>query len=81
MNRLFNCFNSMFTKIINEFKPLYAIAFYEMDVFKGLTGIVGDNYEEIKKLYDEKYTWKAGQIGVTEYHYKIVKIEMNEVQQ
>ena len=75
----FDIFNKFFSKMINEYKPLYAIAWYDMYTFMGLTGIVSDNYDEIKEIYDEKYAWKPNQIGVTEYSYRIVEIEMNEV--
>ena len=81
MSEMFQNFNMIFTKMVNEFKPLYAIAWYDMDIFMGLTGIVGDNYDEIKKIYDEKYAWKSGQIGVTEYNYRIVEISMKEVEE
>lgn len=81
MSEMFQNFNMVFTKMINEFKPLYAIAWYDMDTFMGLTGIVADNYNEIKEIYDEKYTWKPNQMGVTEYNYRIVEISMKEVEE
>jgi hypothetical protein len=64
--------------MVNDYKPLYAIAFCEMYDFKSLTGIVGDNYDEIKKIYDEKYAWKRNEIGVTEYNYRIIKIDIKD---
>lgn len=70
----FNSFNDIFSKMINGYKPLYAIAFYDMCTFQSLTGEVSDNYDELKKIYDEKYAWKPNQIGVTEYHYEIIVI-------
>jgi len=75
----FDNFNKYFSKMVNDYKPLYAIAFYEMYDFKSLTGIVGDNYDEIKKIYDEKYAWKRDEIGVTEYNYRIIKIDIKDV--
>lgn len=80
MSEIFKNFNMVFTKMINEFKPLYAIAFYDMYTFKSLTGEVSDNYDELKKIYDEKYAWKPNQIGITEYNYRIVEISMKEVE-
>ena len=69
-----NSFNDVFSKMVNGYKPLYAIAFYDMYSFQSLTGEVSDNYDELKKIYDEKYAWKPNQIGVTEYHYEIIVI-------
>ena len=51
MSEMFQNFNMVFTKMIIEYKPLYAIAWYDMDTFMGLTGIVADNYNEIKEIY------------------------------
>ncbi len=75
-SEMFKNFNDVFVKIINKYKPLYMIAYYDMYNMMSLTGIVSDNYEEIKKIYDEKYAWKPNQMGVTEYHYEIVKINV-----
>lgn len=76
MSQMFVMFNTVFAKMVNEYKPLYAIAWYDLTGFKGLTGIVADNYDEIKEVYDEKY---SGGFGVTEYSYKIVKINMEDI--
>lgn len=76
MSEIFDNFNKVFVKVANEYKPLYMIAFYDMFELKSLTGDVSDNYSEIKSIYDEKYAWKPGQIGVTEYHYEIIKINV-----
>lgn len=75
-------FNVILRKISESFKnceKLYVIAFYNMYNFQSITGDISDSYEEIKKIYDEKYAWKPNQIGVTEYHYEIVEISMKEV--
>ena len=74
---MFIGFNIIFRKMVNNFKPLYAIAYYWLGEFEGLTGDVADNYEELKKIYDEKYAWKPGYFGVTEQHYEIIEIEIN----
>jgi hypothetical protein len=76
-----NSFNDIFSKMVNDYKPLYAIAFYDMCTFKSLTGEVSDNYDELKKIYDEKYAWKPNQIGVTEYHYEIITITIKNTNQ
>lgn len=76
MSEIFKNFNDVFVRIINKYKPLYMIAYYDMYNMMSLTGIVSDDYEEIKKIYDEKYAWKPNQMGVTEYHYEIVKINV-----
>lgn len=75
-------FNVILRKISESFKnceKLYVIAFYDMYNFQSITGDISDSYEEIKKIYDEKYAWKPNQIGVTEYNYRIVEISMKEV--
>ncbi len=76
-------FNLILRKISESFKnckKLYVIAFYDMYDFQSITGDISDSYEEIKKIYNEKYTWKPNQMGVTEYNYRIIEISMKEVE-
>lgn len=81
MNSDFEKFNMYLKRINEQFKgkrPLYAIAFYDMYDFKYITGEISDNIEEIKKIYDEKYSWKPNQVGVTEYHFEIVEVNFKQ---
>lgn len=71
-------FNSVFSKIVNTFKPLYAIAFYDMYELKSLE-VVGDNLKELKERYQKDYAWKKNEIGVTEYHHEIIKINIEVI--
>jgi hypothetical protein len=72
-------FNSVFSQIVNKYKPLYAIAFYDMYELKSLE-VVGDNLEELKERYKKDYAWKKNEIGVTEYHYEIIKINIEALE-
>lgn len=82
MNDAFRMFNLILKKTNEQFKgakKLYVIAFYDMFDFQSITGEISDNLDEIKKIYNEKYAWKKGQIGITEYNYRIIEINLKEV--
>lgn len=58
-------------------KTFYLIAKYNLSGLEGFIKI-GDDKEEITKLFEEKYTWKAGDWGVTEESYQL--LECNAVE-
>ena len=71
-------FDIIFSHIVNTYKPLYAIALYDMYDLKSLK-VVGDDLEELKERYEKDYAWKKNEIGVTEYHYEIIKINIEVI--
>lgn len=79
--------NVVLSGIINVQKdlsqPIYVIASFWCGIFKGITTVItteGDkDYEEIKKLFMEKYAWKENQIGVTEQTYRLIRIDLKEM--
>ena len=73
-----NDFNLVFSEIVNTFKPLYAIALYDMCDLMSIK-IVGDDLEELKEKYEKDYAWKKNEMGVTEYHYEIIKISVEVI--
>lgn len=58
---------------INYNKPFYLIAKYWLGDLQGFIKI-GDDKEEIMKIFDEKYVWKPGTLGVTEESYELLEI-------
>ena len=59
-------------------KPFYLIAKYWLGQLKGFIKI-GDNEEEITKLFEEKYMWKENTIGITEQSYQLLKVSATEL--
>lgn len=53
---------------INYNKPFYLIAKYWLGNLQGFIKI-GDDKEEIMKIFDERYVWKPETLGVTEESY------------
>ena len=54
-------------------KTFYLIAKYWLGELEGFIKI-GDNKEEIMKLFEEKYMWKSNTIGVTEESYDLLEV-------
>lgn len=54
-------------------KTFYLIAHYWLGVLQGFIKI-GDDKEEIMKLFEEKYMWKSNTIGVTEESYDLLEV-------
>lgn len=77
---IFNQYLKSLGKLYKDATILYVIAWYNLSEFIGITQYISDNYEEIKKIYDDNYAWKPNQVGVTEYSYKIIEIDLKEVE-
>lgn len=58
---------------INYNKPFYLIAKYWLGNLQGFIKI-GDDKEEIMKIFDEKYVWTPGTLGVIEESYELLEI-------
>lgn len=58
---------------INYNKPFYLIAKYWLGNLQGFIKI-GDDKEEIMKIFYEKYVWKPGMFGVTEESYELLEV-------
>ena len=58
---------------INYNKPFYLIAKYWLGNLQGFIKI-GDDKEEIMKIFDEKYVWTSGTLGVTEESYELLEV-------
>ena len=58
---------------INYNKPFYLIAKYWLGNLQGFITI-GDDKEEIMKIFDEKYVWTPGTLGVTEESYELLEV-------
>lgn len=54
-------------------KTFYLIAEYWLGDLQGFIKI-GDNKEEIMKLFEEKYTWKPNTFGITEQSHKLLEV-------
>lgn len=54
-------------------KTFYLIAKYELSDLRGFV-LIGDDKEEIMKIFDEKYVWKPGMLGVTEESYELLEV-------
>ena len=59
-------------------KTFYLIAEYWLGELRGFIKI-GDNKEEITKLFEEKYSWKAGDWGVTEQSFQLLEVNAKEL--
>ena len=59
-------------------KTFYLIAKYWLGRLEGFIKI-GDDKEEIMKLFEEKYMWKENTIGVTEESYQLLEVNAIEI--
>lgn len=59
-------------------KTFYLIAQYWLGDLQGFIKI-GDDKEEIMKLFEEKYMWKPNTFGVTEQSYKLLEVNAKVV--
>lgn len=59
-------------------KPFYLIVKYDLS---GLVGFVkiGDDKEEIMKIFDERYMWKSNTLGITEESYQLLECNAKEI--
>ena len=58
--------------------PLYLIAEYWLSDLKGFIKI-GDDKEEIEKIFLDKYAWLPCSFGVTEQTYKLLEVNAKEI--
>lgn len=58
---------------INYDKPFYLIAEYWLGDLRGFIKI-GDDKEEIKKIFEEKYMWKPNTFGITEISHELLEV-------
>ena len=54
-------------------KTFYLIAKYWLGELQGFIKI-GDNKEEITKLFEERYMWKPNTLGITEESHKLLAV-------
>lgn len=54
-------------------KTFYLIAKYWLGDLRGFIKI-GDDKEEITKLFEERYMWKSNVLGVTEEGYELLEV-------
>lgn len=54
-------------------KTFYLIARYWLGDLQGFIKI-GDDKEEIMKLFEEKYMWKPNTLGITEESYDLLEV-------
>lgn len=59
-------------------KPFYLIAKYWLGNLQGFIKI-GDNKEEIIKLYKDKYMWTEHNVGITEESYQLLEVNAKEI--
>lgn len=59
-------------------KTFYLIAWYEMGQLRGFVKI-GDDKEEITKLFEDKYVWKPNTMGITEYSHQLLEVNAKEI--
>jgi hypothetical protein len=59
-------------------KPFYLIAEYWLGDLKGFIKI-GDDKEEIEKIFLDKYAWLPGSFGVTEQTYQLLEVNAKEI--
>ena len=56
---------------------IFAIARYWLGHFENIeifSNMGEEDLPELKKIYEEKYKWKPGQIGITEQSFKLIEI-------
>mgnify|MGYP005766452269 CR=1 FL=1 len=58
---------------LNLNQPFYLIAKYWLGEFQGFIKI-GDDKEEIKKIFDERYMWRENTFGVTEESHELLEV-------
>ena len=58
---------------LNLNQPFYLIAKYCLGEFQGFIKI-GDDKEEIKKIFDERYMWRENTFGVTEESHELLEV-------
>lgn len=59
-------------------KTFYLIAKYWLGELEGFVKI-GNDRDEIIKLFQEKYVWKPGVLGVTEESYQLLEVNAKEI--
>ena len=59
-------------------KTFYLIAQYWLGQLEGFVKI-GDNKEEITKLFEEKYMWKPNTFGITEQSHQLLEVKAKEI--
>lgn len=59
-------------------KTFYLIASYWLGDFRGFIKI-GDDKEEITKLFEERYMWKENTIGITEESHRLLEVNAKEI--
>lgn len=63
---------------LNLDKPFYLIAEYWLGDLKGFIKI-GDDREEIEKIFLDKYAWLPSTWGVTEQTYQLLEVNAKEI--
>lgn len=63
---------------LNLDKPFYLIAEYWLGEFRGFIKI-GDDKEEIEKIFLDKYAWLPNTWGVTEQAYQLLEVSAKEI--
>lgn len=58
---------------INYDKPFYLIAEYWLGDLRGFIEI-GNDEEEIKKIFEEKYMWEPNTFGITEISHELLEV-------
>lgn len=58
---------------VNYDKPFYLIAEYWLGDLRGFIKL-GDDKEEIKKIFEERYMWKPNTFGVTEISHELLEV-------
>lgn len=59
-------------------KTFYLIAEYWLGELQGFIKI-GDDKDEITKLFQEKYVWKPGVLGITEQSHQLLEVNAREI--
>lgn len=59
-------------------KTFYLIAKYWLGDLQGFIKI-GDDKEEITKLFEEKYMWKPNTFGITEESHKLLEVNAKTI--
>ena len=59
---------------LDLYKPFYLISEYWLGDIKGFVKL-GDDKEEMKKIFQEKYAWKPNTLGVTEQSFELLELK------
>lgn len=59
-------------------KTFYLIAVYHLGKLESFLKI-GDNKEEITKLFQERYCWKENTFGITEQSHQLLEVNAKEI--